>query len=611
MKTYQPIENYGAIGDLNTVALVGLDGSIDFMCFPYFDSPSIFASLLDKDKGGYFSICPHLTDYKKKQMYLPDTNVLLTRFLSDEGVSEITDYMPVEELYKGHILVRRITCVQGEMRFGMTCRPRFNYGRTAHKAVLMDNEVVFESDKSDVINLILKSDAPLQVEDGDCVAEFTLKGGEYVNFILEWAEEGKTSITNTGSFIEENLYETINYWKRWIGRINYKGRYSDIVNRSALALKLMISHKYGSMVAAPTFGLPELIGGERNWDYRYMWIRDSSFTMYSLTKLGYTREAAHFMEWVEKQCRDIDRAGYLGLMYRLDGGVDLAEEELPHFEGYKGSGPVRIGNAAHDQLQLDIYGELLDAVYLYNKYGEPISYDFWLALSRQIEWLCDNWNQPDEGIWEVRGGRQKFLYSRFMCWVALERAIRIGESRPFPYPGRWAKVRDEIYTSIYRDFWNEEKKCFVQFEGSDSVDGATLLMPLIRFINARDPRWVSTLEAIERELVSDSLVYRYRHDKAAPDGLRGGEGTFSMCTFWYVECLSRAGQLQKARLYFEKMLGYANHLGLYAEMLGFKGEHLGNFPQAFTHMGLISAALNLDRQLNDERNKDIDYRHMN
>lgn len=604
-QNYQPIENYGVIGDLNTIALVGLNGSIDFMCFPNFDSPSIFAALLDHEKGGSFTICPHLHDFNTKQLYLPDTNVLLTRFLSEQGVSEITDFMPVEELYKGHILIRRVTCVRGEMKFSMQCKPRFNYARDKHQTISSNNHILFKSEGDKPLHILLKSNVPLNKTDDDALAEFTLKEGEHASFILELADEDAPSITNTEDFVDKNLYETINYWKDWISICNYSGRYTDIVNRSALILKLMTSFKYGSMVAAPTFSLPEWLGGERNWDYRYTWIRDASFTIYSLLSLGYTKEATKFIQWVEKQCQDIGHAGYLGLMYKLDGTVDLKEETLSHFEGYKGTGPVRIGNAAYDQLQLDIYGELMDAVYLYNKYGEPISYDFWLALGKQIDWLCDNWNQPDEGIWEVRGGRQKFLYSRFMCWVALERIIRIGESRPFPYPQKWKEVRDEIYTSIWKNFWNEEKQCFVQFEGSDSVDAATLLMPLIRFINSKDPKWLSTLKAIEEDLVSDSLVYRYRPDESAPDGLKGEEGTFSMCTFWYVECLSRSGQLQKARLYFEKMLGYANHLGLYAEMLGFKGEHLGNFPQAFTHLGLISAALNLDKQLNDQRNQDI------
>jgi GH15 family glucan-1,4-alpha-glucosidase len=375
----------------------------------------------------------------------------------------------------------------------------------------------------------------------------------------------------------------------------------EIVNRSALVLKLMTSHKYGSIIAAPTFGLPEAIGGVRNWDYRYTWIRDASFTIYALIRLGYTKEAREFMCWVEKQCRDIGNAGNLRLMYTIDGKKDLHETELNHLEGYKHSRPVRIGNGAHTQVQLDIYGELLDSVYLYDKYGEPISYDFWQNLTHQVNWVCSNWHLEDEGIWEVRGGKKEFLYSRLLCWVAIDRAMKIAANHSYPLPDRWIAERDKIFNSIHTDFWNEELKAFVQYKGATTVDAATLLMPLIRFISPKDPRWLSTLQQIEEKLVSDSLVYRYRTEEYH-DGLTGGEGTFSMCTFWYVECLSRSGQLNRARLYFEKMLGYANHLGLYAEQLGFQGEHLGNFPQAFTHLGLISAALNLNDQLDDERN---------
>ncbi|WP_460880202.1 glycoside hydrolase family 15 protein [Pontibacter rugosus] len=374
------------------------------------------------------------------------------------------------------------------------------------------------------------------------------------------------------------------------------------MNRSALVLKLMTSHKYGSIVAAPTFGLPEQIGGGRNWDYRYTWIRDASFTVYALLRLGHRKEAKLFIDWVDKQCDDIGDAGHLSLMYAIDGRKDLKETELDHLEGYMGSKPVRIGNDAHNQIQLDIYGELLDSVYLYDKYGEPISFEFWNDLRRQVEWVCDNWQREDEGIWEVRGGKKQFLYSRMMCWVAIDRAMKIAEKHSYPLPERWRQERDKIFFSIHNDFWNEELQSFVQYKGADTVDAATLLMPMIRFIGPKDPRWLSTLKRIEEKLVSDALVFRYRVNEEL-DGLEGGEGTFSMCTFWYVECLARAGQVDKARLYFEKMLGYANHVGLYAEMLGLKGEHLGNFPQAFTHLGLISAALSINDILEGEQNK--------
>jgi GH15 family glucan-1,4-alpha-glucosidase len=605
---YQPIENYGIIGDLNTIALIGLNGSIDFMCFPNFDSPAIFASLLDHQNGGCFHIEPVFSDMKTKQLYLPDTNVLLTRFLSPEGVGEITDFMPVEELYSGKELIRRVTTVRGEVKYRLTCKPRFNYGRSSHTAELKDNnEVIFRSLDENSIVLKFKSSVPLALQDNDIVAEFTLASNQTADFLLEHIDRKDDENRDFKNFITESLFRTVNYWKNWIDRSTYKGRWMEIVNRSALVLKLLTSHNYGSIIAAPTFGLPESIGAKRNWDYRYTWIRDASFTVYALLRLGYTKEAGAFMNWVEKLCKDIKDQSRLGIMYSIDGGKQLEEIILDHFEGYKQSKPVRIGNNAYDQLQLDIYGELMDSVYLYNKYGEPISFDFWKNLEKQMNWLTKNWNQQDEGIWEVRGGKQNFLYSRLLCWVAFDRAIKIAESRSFPYNKAWIIERDIIFNTIFTEFWNEDKKAFMQFPGSITVDASALLMPLVRFISPKDPRWLSTLEKIEEDLVSDSLVYRYRTDLAAPDGLTSHEGTFSMCTFWYVECLSRAGRLEKARFYFEKMLGYANHLGLYSEQLGFQGEHLGNFPQAFTHLGLISAAINLDHQLNDAENKNVNH----
>ncbi len=606
--SYEPIENHGIIGDLNTIALVGLDGTIDYMCFPNFDSPSIFASLLDDEKGGCFELHPVFKEVKTKQLYLPDTNVLLTRFLSEEGVAEITDFMPVEELYNGKEIVRRITTIRGDVNFEMKCMPRFNYGRSNHTIERVNEcEVLFTSSGDDTTILRLASSIAIEIDNNtnDVIARFSLKQGESADFLLEHVDKGHTNKKDFKAFITESLFETVNYWKNWIGQSTYSGRWLDMVNRSALLLKLLTSHNHGSIIAAPTFSLPESIGGQRNFDYRFTWIRDASFSMYALISLGYTKEAGAFIKWVEKLCHDSKGEKRLGIMYSLDGHQQLEESVLEHFEGYKKSAPVRIGNDAYGQLQLDIYGELLDSVYLYNKYGDPISFDFWKNLETHINWLVKNWKQPDEGIWEVRGGRQHFLYSRLLSWVALDRALKMGEMRSFPLDPTWKPVRDEIYNSIFTDFWDEEKQSFMQYPGAQTVDASALLMPLLRFISPKDPRWLSTLKRIEDELVSDSLVYRYKHEIAAPDGFVSHEGTFSMCSFWYVECLSRSGQLEKARFYFEKMLGYANHLGLYSEQLGFKGEHLGNFPQAFTHLGLISAAINLDKQLNDSRNKEV------
>lgn len=601
--SYQPIENYGVVGDLHTVALVGMDGSIDFMCFPHFDSPSIFAAILDDKKGGRFTLAPEMHDQRHRQMYLPDTNILITRFLAQDGIAEVSDFMPVEEEGHAHQLIRRAKAVRGDIRFRLEFAPAFNYGRSSHTVERTTEGTIFSSDGPDgtKLRLNVQAEMEMEIENGRAVAHFKLHAGETAFVIMEDARDCNSPQNRRKSDVADLFKETLNFWRRWCRHSTYRGRWREMVKRSALTLKMLVSHSHGAIVAAPTFGLPETIGGGRNWDYRYTWIRDASFTIYGLMRLGYTEEAKHFMGWIEERCRDL-ADGKMDIMYSIAGQSNLPEETLDHWEGYRGSSPVRIGNAAHNQLQLDIYGELMDSVYLYNKYGEPISYDLWMSLTRMIEWVCDNWNKPDEGIWEIRGPKQHFTYSRVLCWVAVDRGVRLALKRSFPAPlERWLKVRDEIYHDVYKNFWNAELRAFVQYRGGMSVDAACLLMPLVKFISPTDPRWISTLRVIERELVQDSTVYRYNLETGAHDGLKGVEGTFSMCSFWYIECLSRAGDLDKARFLFEKTLGYANHLGLYSEELGPCGEHLGNFPQAFTHLALISAAYNLDQELTARR----------
>jgi GH15 family glucan-1,4-alpha-glucosidase len=597
---YAPIEDHGIIGDLHTVALVGKDGSIDFLCLPSFDSPSVFAALLDADRGGRFQIAPQLDDAVQKQLYLPDTNVLLTRTLSDSGVAEVSDFMPVEDAGVAHNLVRRAKTVRGEVRFAMRCDPRFDYARATHTAERHgDTEILFVGRSGTrELALRLRSSIAMQLVDGAARADFTLRSDESAWFVLEVVTAGQPSPSERADYATEAFKNTVNFWRAWIGRSTYRNRWREVVNRSALALKLLTSREHGSIVAAPTFGLPETIGGVRNWDYRYSWIRDSSFTLYGLMRLGYTEEAASFMRWMMARCQELGPEGSLQIMYAIDGRPALQEETLPHLEGYMGSRPVRIGNAAQTHLQLDIYGELMDSVYLFDKYGSPIGYDEWVNIVRLIEWVGAHWREKDESIWEIRSGRHEFLYSRVMCWVAIDRAIRLATRRSFPAPlSRWYETRDTIYRDIYERFWDEARRGFVQHPGASTFDAAALLMPLVRFVSPTDPRWIATLRGIERDLVSDSLVYRYRLGDGFSDGLTGEEGTFSMCSFWYVECLSRMGDLHKARFFFEKMLGYANHVGLYGEQLGPRAQHLGNFPQAFTHLALISAAYDLDRRL--------------
>jgi GH15 family glucan-1,4-alpha-glucosidase len=599
MDGYLPIADHGIIGDLHTVALVGADGTIDWYCCPAFDSPSVFASILDKDKGGHYRIAPLEDDWTSKQLYFPDTNVLITRFFTPGGVGELQGFMPIArtraERHR-HRLIRRVVAVRGAVRFRVDLQPRFNYGRDSHETIQHEHGVVFDSP---TLCLALQSTTPIACDDRDVHSEFTLNAGESVTFVLEQVERGYVPRRYEEEETREAYERTIDYWRLWLSQSRYRGRWREMVHRSALTLKLLTYQPTGAIVAAPTTSLPELIGGGRNWDYRYTWIRDAAFSLYGLLRLGFTEEAGAFMQWLTDRFREgTDSTGDpLQTMYGIDGRLELPEERLDHFEGYRGSQPVRIGNAAADQLQLDIYGELIDSVYLYNKYGKPIYHDAWMDLSRIVEWVCDNWDQADEGIWETRGSRTNFTFSRLMCWVAIERAIRMARQRGLPADlVRWMKHRDDIYKQIMDRGWSESRGAFVQHYEADILDASLLLMPLVKFISPTDPRWLRTLDGITDELVSDSLVHRY-DPREFEDGLEGAEGTFSICSFWYVEALARAGKVDEARLAFEKMLTYANHLGLYSEEIGRTGELLGNFPQAFTHLALISAAFNLDRQL--------------
>ena len=607
---YAPIENYGVIGDLHTVALVGSNGSIDWFCYPRFDSPSVFGAVLDDAKGGRFIIGPDAGNVTCRQLYLPDTNILITRFMTEEGVSEVMDFMPVgpsDENYHGRV-IRIAKVVRGTMSLKLECTPAFDYGRADHTVEIRGNRAVFHSDKLGCMLKVSQSGHQNIVAihpdgNGGVVASGTLRENSVLAAVFQGVDErGIDCDCPEVDDCLELLEQTERYWHQWLRQSRYSGRWRERVDRSALMLKLLCYEPTGAIVAAPTCSLPEDIGGIRNWDYRYTWIRDASFSLYGLMRLGFTYEAGRFMDWLKERCGDPKPDGSLQIMYGIRGEKNIPESSLDHWEGYRKSSPVRIGNAAADQLQLDIYGELMDSVYLFNKYGTPIDSELWTNLSRLMEWVCNHWDQPDEGIWEVRGDRQHFVYSKLMCWVALDRGVRLAEKRSFPANReRWLKTRDAIYQRIMAEGFNTKRKAFVQAFGSDTLDASNLLMPLVFFVSPTDPKMLSTLEAIncpphQGGLVSDSLVYRYDVAETA-DGLSGDEGTFSMCTFWLVEALTRAGRLRNARFIFEKMLSYANHLGLYSEETGPRGEALGNFPQAFTHLGLISAAFNLDRKL--------------
>ena len=595
--SFQPIENYGVIGNMRSLALVGMNGSIDFLCYPDFDSPTVFAALLDDKAGGRFQIEPQLTNARIRQLYLPETNILLTRFLAEEGVAELTDYMPIEkDGEQPNEIIRTISVIRGNVHFKMCCQPRFNYGTSPHQTVISDHCATFLPAESRCPPMALYSSATLQQQAQDVISELTLAAGGTATFILGGLRpQGQQPEME---FVGKRFHRTSRFWKSWIAKSKYKGRWREMVNRSALMLKLLISREYGSLIAAPTFSLPESIGGVRNWDYRFTWLRDATFTLYALIRLGFVDETEAFIDWLKGRVGDYAERGPLQVMYGIDGRQKLEEMTLDHLSGYENSRPVRIGNAAYQQLQLDIYGEMMDAIYLANKYGEPISHAGWQGVQRMLEWLGKNWRRPDEGIWEVRGGPREFLHSRVMCWVAFDRALRLAQKRSLSGPlDVWQMTRDEIRNDIFTNFWDEHLQAFVQAKGTQELDASALLMPLVRFISPVDPMWLSTMKAIEARLVEDTLVRRYEVERTHVDGLPGEEGSFTACSFWYVECLARAGDLEKAQLLFEKLLGYANHLGLYSEELGANGQHLGNFPQAFTHLALISAATYLDRAL--------------
>jgi GH15 family glucan-1,4-alpha-glucosidase len=594
----QPIENHGAVGDMRTLALVTTAGSIDFWCYPEFDSPTIFAKALDRERGGSFCLKPELPHERSIQLYLPDTNVLITRFLHESGIAELTDFMAVRGPDDKSRIVRVVRTVRGRIAFDVACDPAFDYGRAAHRVTREGRTLTFHTDHGNG-SLRLRATVPLDVCGRTACGHFELGAGERAAFILDSPEEGDRADDADSVFAlaDETFRVSVEYWQRWMQRSRYAGRWRETVNRSALLLKLLTSRRHGSLIAAPTFGLPEQIGGERNWDYRYTWLRDAAFSIYAFIRLGYTEEAIAFQKWLHDRVSDDAEHGPLQPMYRVDGGKDLEEAMLDHLAGYAGSRPVRIGNAAHHQLQIDIYGELLDAVYLSSKYGDPIEYDSWRDVMRVVSWVDRHWNVADEGIWEVRSGRKDFLHSRVMCWVAMDRAVRLMDKRSLPGPlDEWRVTRDAIYADVFQNFWNADLGAFVRQKGGSSLDASTLLLPLMRFISPVDPRWLSTLDAIERTLVEEPLVYRYDTRRDA-DGLRGAEGSFTACSFWYIECLARARRVAKARLLFEKMLGFANHVGLFSEETGANGQHLGNFPQAFTHLALISAAYALDRAL--------------
>ncbi|KAK5135740.1 hypothetical protein LTR08_004726 [Meristemomyces frigidus] len=642
---YMPIEHYGLIGNMHTAALCASDGALDFMCWPNFDSPSVFCRMLDKDKGGCFSISSSTNQLlTTKQQYLPSSNVLQTTFLSEDGAMRLTDFFPrpkhltpLEALDKEHRienvsasdgeagqlrkwLVRRVECVRGHVDVDVKCLPAFNYARDQHAIRISaehdhrDGEagqhVVFRSkqlslellaivgsgNEGEEVPKVLFEEAKGSGLGSACTAQFRMIEGQQVSFVLRDGEgevEDTTHITT--ALLDRVQQQTRNYWSGWIQQCQYHGRWQETVQRSLLILKMLTFEPTGAIVAAPTFSLPEAFGGGRNWDYSFL-------------RMGFKQEAEAYMHFIEQRLQHSKAAdGALPIMFTLSGGTDIPEVELTHLSGYRDSAPVRIGNGAAFHKQLDIYGELMDGMYLYNKYGKPIGYDTWLAIRQMIDFVCTVWQDQDMSIWEVRGEIQNFLYSKIQMWVAIDRALRLADKRCFPLPQRahWLQTRDAIMEEVMDKGYNKEMRCFVQsYEHHDMIDSAVLIAPLVFFIAPNDPRFTSTLERImlpldKGGLTSAGMVHRY-NTTLSNDGVGGGEGAFSMCTFWLVEALTRAGAydhkyLEQAVTLFESTLGFGNHLTMFSEEIGKSGEQLGNTPQAFSHLALVSAAFNLDR----------------
>lgn len=580
------------IGDQRTAALVALDATIDFWCAPEFDSPSIFASLLDADRGGRFALAP-VGGVTTSQRYVRDTNVLVTAFTTTSATIEVVDFMPVERSASLSRIVRLVTARGGSATIRARCAPRFDYARAGHSSALLDAVVQLCSERGE--GLRLTSSAPLAIDGGDVVTEFRLDAGERAFFVLEQVAGRETAAWDIRRATRA-MRRTIVHWRRWLGSGAYRGAWKSEVRRSALALALLHCRRTGAVVAAPTFGLPEQIGRDRNWDFRFSWIRDASFIAFALTRLALRLDGTSFSTWIAERCAESALPGQLRSMYAIDGGAVLTEQVLEHLEGYRGSRPVRIGNAASQQFQLDVYGELLDALYAEDEHRSGTSRALWDHIVALVDWVSENWSRPDQGIWEVRAGAQEFLYSRVMCWVALDRAIRLGRRRGFPGPfDRWRLTRDAIRRDVDENFWNTELGSFVGSRGARAVDAACLIMPIVGFVSSSDPRWVSTLAEIERRLVRDGHVRRY--DLAGMDTDAGAEQapSFTICSFWYVECLARAGRIDDANRAMATLLEHANHVGLFSEDIAADGELLGNFPQGLTHLALIGAALALGR----------------
>jgi GH15 family glucan-1,4-alpha-glucosidase len=590
---YSPIEDYALIGDGLTAALVSRHGSIDWACFPRFDSPSVFARILDARIGGCWRIAP-ATAATARRRYLPDTNVLVTTFATAAGEADLIDFMPPPscgpERLCDSAIVRVLRGQRGTVPFEMYFEPHFDYARVRPRWTVQEGRGARASTEKEALTLYTR--VPLAAKETHAEGQVVVRAGEEVPFLLTYRSPAPVLwLSHVLESVPRLLEETSTHWRRWIGRCTYRGPYGEAVRRSALALKLLEYTPTSAIVAAPTTSLPEEIGGARNWDYRYSWLRDTAFTLYALYLLGYREDGERFLTWIMDVVHGEPSA--LQVLYGVGGERWLEEHELPHLEGYRGSRPVRIGNAAFNQRQLDIYGEILDCAFLLHKYGGTISNDLWAFLSAVVDHVCQVWTEPDQGIWEVRSGPQHFVYSKALCWVALDRGIKLATRCGLPADlARWEAARAAVLDALLTRGYDERLGAFTQAFGSAQLDASALAMVLRKVLPAGDPRMRSTVDRVARELGVGGLLRRYL--PIVDDGLPGAEGVFLLCSFWLVDCYAEMDRMEEARALFERLLAYANDVGLYAEELDPRtGHHLGNFPQGFTHVALINAATNL------------------
>jgi GH15 family glucan-1,4-alpha-glucosidase len=589
---YLPISDYGAIGDLHTAALVGRNGAIDWWCTPRFDSPSVFAGLLDDARGGRCRVAP-AAPHTSEQRYLPGTNILVTTFHAESGgVLELTDFMPVGPAYRGGAEIhRRVSCTRGPMDVDVLFEPRFDYALRSTRLVLRRHGVLATDAEDDVLTMVAPQGVAWTVEDGRALARIALAAGETAWFVVRADDDDVHSLETYAS--QERLDATAQWWDRWISGLTYHGPYRQEVERSALALKLCCYGPTGAIVGAPTTSLPESPGGARNWDYRFTWLRDSAFVLFAFEQLGFSAEAGDFLRFLKRVCRRTD-GRHLQIMFGVDGRRELPEQLLDHLDGYRGARPVRIGNAAASQFQLDVYGELLETVSA-RLLRPHLTEGLWSALRGLVDWTADHWRDPDYSIWEARQAPQHYVFSKVMAWAALDRAARLATELKFPGDvERWRREADAVHQEVLERGWDADRKTFVQVYGQPQLDAALLVIPKLHFLPHTDPRVRSTLDAVRLELGTscEELLYRYR----APDGLPGGEGAFLACCFWMVQNLAMVGEFAEAERLFRNLLRRTNHVGLLAEEIDpATGEHLGNFPQALSHAELLNTAYVLEQ----------------